>query len=100
LKSTNVSEWTHNFANLGYLTGAKGGERNEITHGNTKPNSVENDSQYYLSADFNENPERIQLGSREKDKSTGKICGRATVPESPDFRQIRPLPSSPPPHPR
>jgi hypothetical protein len=70
-----VCEWTDNFANLGHLTWAKGGERNEIMHGNYQPNSVENDSQYNLSADFNENPEGFQLGSKEKDKSAGKMCG-------------------------
>jgi hypothetical protein len=61
-----MCEWTDNFADLGHLTRVKGGERNEITHGNKQPNSVENDSQYYLSADSNENPAWIQLGKKEK----------------------------------
>jgi hypothetical protein len=45
MESTNVSHWANDFANLGHLTGAKGGERNELTHDN-QPISVENDSQY------------------------------------------------------
>jgi hypothetical protein len=45
MESANVSHWANDFADLGHLTGAKRGERNELTHGNQSI-SVENDSQY------------------------------------------------------
>jgi hypothetical protein len=45
MEPANVSRWANDFANLGQLTGAKRGERNELTHSN-QPISVENDSQY------------------------------------------------------
>jgi hypothetical protein len=82
MESTNVSHRTNDIANLGHLAGAKRGERNELTHGN-QPISVENDSQYYLSADSNELQEAIQLAEGKKLVPTGKMCGVAGVPGGP-----------------
>jgi hypothetical protein len=69
-----VSKRANDFADLGHLTGAKCGESNELTH--VKPNGilVENDSQYYLSADSNELPEQIQLARTRKLEFSGKLC--------------------------
>jgi hypothetical protein len=74
-----VRHRTDDIANLGYLAGTKRGERDVLTHGN-QPILIENDSQYYLSADSSEFRDVFQLVAAKKIAPAGKLSGKMPMP--------------------
>jgi hypothetical protein len=75
MEPADMSGRANDFANFGGVAGAKRGERNKLAHSKSRE-SVENDSQYYLSADSTEMLERIQQPARRMAAPDGKFCRR------------------------